>query len=400
MSEHRSEKSKYYDVLVRTENEEVHVEAFRTLSISSQHEITETTYLPECNPLPFKSKLYLSHNFYMDTNHNREISWMRKITIVRSSIECRDGILSKQARSHALQNLREFGICVIPRLFSAQSVMEISSLAKADMKQALERLLKLEKIDLLDPNVSLKKAVDNYHEIATRNVLRCDLRKGPRMTQWKKSEDRSSPPAFTSNLPAVVDMITNLFSPIENPKLEKGNWGKWNFGQHGPGSKSKPCIGKMGSVISFPGSRSQAIHADTPHLFATSSHLPPHYVNMFCPGVHDEGETDFSVGQTAFFVKSHRLSESSKMLSDEEYLARALVRPHLKPGDAVFFDTRILHFGLPNTGNIWRPILYINYTQPWFARERTDKNWGRTSLFDDDDDDDEDVDHGKEGAPS
>ena len=289
------------------------------------------------------------------------------------------------AKRQALKNLRQYGLCVIPRLFSRESVLELSSLALDDMKQALKRLRKLDDIDLLDPNAGLKKAIDNYHEIATREALRCDLRKGPRMSNWTKKSERTSgsPPDFTSQLPCVVDMITDLFCPMENRELEVGNWGKWNFGQKGPGSKTLPCIGKMGSVISFPGSKSQAIHADTPHLFSTSSHLPPHYVNMFCPGV--ENVEDARVGQTAFFAKTHRLSESSKMVSSDDECVRrlqnTLVRPHLEPGDAVFFDTRILHFGLPNTGKVWRPILYVNYTQPWFARERTDKNWGRTSLF-------------------
>ena len=76
----------------------------------------------------------------------------------------------------------------------------------------------------------------------------------------------------------------------------------------------------MGSVISFPESKSQAIHADTPHLFSSSCHLPPHYVNMFCPGV--ENVKDSRVGQTAFFAKTHRLSESSKMVSSDDKSVR------------------------------------------------------------------------------
>ena len=253
---------------------------------------------------------------------------MKKITVVRSCKECIDGTLSGVAKAQALKNLRQYGLCVIPRLFSRKSVLELSSLALDDMKEALRRLREVDDIDLLDPSVGLKKAIDNYHEIATREALRCDLRKGPRMSNWKESiiskstsgETIESPPAFTSKLPCVVDMITDLFCPIESTELEVGNWGKWNFGQKGPGSKSLPCIGKMGSVISFPGSKSQAIHADTPHLFSSSCHLPPHYVNMFCPGVGNV--KDSRVGQTAFFAKTHRLSESSKMVSSDDKSVR------------------------------------------------------------------------------
>jgi hypothetical protein len=85
-----------------------------------------------------------------------------------------------------------------------------------------------------------------------------------------------------------------------------------------------------------------------------------------------------------------------------EFLQR-LIRPHLSAGDAVLFDTRTLHFGLANrsgnataaerdtvgrgggegddTGGATRPVLYINYTQPWWNRKRVDKNFEKRPLW-------------------
>ena len=60
------------------------------------------------------------------------------------------------------------------------------------------------------------------------------------------------------------------------------------------------------------------------------------------------------------------------------------VRPHCASGDCVLFDTRCFHFGLPNaSAAVRRATLYVNYTQPWFARARVDKNWGGNSVFGD-----------------
>ena len=45
---------------------------------------------------------------------------------------------------------------------------------------------------------------------------------------------------------------------------------------------------------------------------------------------------------------------------------------------------RCFHFGLPNaSAAVRRATLYVNYTQPWFARARVDKNWGGNSVFGD-----------------
>jgi len=73
----------------------------------------------------------------------------------------------------------------------------------------------------------------------------------------------------------------------------------------------------------------------------------------------------------AHFFLSHFCSRVSRSFSDEEReRARGarLARPHCALGDAILFDARLLHFGLPNRSvGAARPLLYVNYHRPWFA---------------------------------
>jgi hypothetical protein len=63
-----------------------------------------------------------------------------------------------------------------------------------------------------------------------------------------------------------------------------------------------------------------------------------------------------------------------------------IMRPSLQLGDAVIFDTRMLHFGLANRNRmenrgvgLRRPMLYVNMTHAWFFDP---KNWdNRQSIF-------------------
>ena len=60
-------------------------------------------------------------------------------------------------------------------------------------------------------------------------------------------------------------------------------------------------------------------------------------------------------------------------------VAAGIVRPRLASGDALIFDARILHFGLPNRSTKRRAIVYCNHTEYWF---RDPKNWDdRVSVF-------------------
>lgn len=230
--------------------------------------------------------------------------------------------------------------------------------------------------------------------------------------------------------------IRQLLQPLCNPggaPYAAGNWGRWNFEGGGPGAPKPPLIANTaGAVIAMPGADDQLVHADTEHLYE-HAHLPPHYLNFFFPAANDGcGGTDLRVGQTAFIVGSHKLRTCMECMDnpagDAAGLAMRkalLVRPHLRPGDALLFDVRTLHFGLANRsgssssaasgdggggagaaagagggagagagvsaaaapegtaagGGVVRPVIYVNFHQPWWNRERVDKNFRPERLF-------------------
>jgi hypothetical protein len=207
--------------------------------------------------------------------------------------------------------------------------------------------------------------------------------------------------------------------------MYKGNFGRYNFNGSGPnGSPQSLRVGQIGSVISLPQAGDQAIHADTPHLFELYDCLPCHYANVFILGDDDGGRSGTStsnestslndkrkpsgrkvdmdgnftgdnlVGGTAFIHGTHRLSITAKLTAEnssepESALGSSsaaaarekaryemhmrTIRPSLVVGDALIFDTRVLHFGLANrTKSKCRPMLYVNMTHSWF---NDPKNW-------------------------
>jgi hypothetical protein len=228
--------------------------------------------------------------------------------------------------------------------------------------------------------------------------------------------------------PSVLRIARALFNPHTEEdnkegdgtktKLYKGNFGRWNFGGAGPDGTPQPIrVGQVGTVLSLPGSGDQAMHADTPHLFEHIDCLPCHYANLFTPGRAQEGVMDedgcFTGGTyaagTSFVYGSHRLSVTAKMTaedasgvekgstifsaasseSSEKAMHLRMIRPSLEMGDALIFDTRILHQGLANNATLKedaadanqgrRPMLYVNLTHSWF---HDPKNWDdRKGIF-------------------
>ncbi len=228
--------------------------------------------------------------------------------------------------------------------------------------------------------------------------------------------------------PSILRIARALFNPHAEEdtngdnaalKLYSGNFGRWNFGGAGPDGTPQPLrVGQVGTVLSLPGSGDQAMHADTPHLFEHIDCLPCHYANLFTPGKAQEGILDedgcFTGGThaagTSFVYGSHRLSVTAEMTaedvsgvekgsiifsaasseSNERVMHLRMIRPSLEMGDALIFDTRILHQGLGNTSTLnkdaadanegRRPMLYVNLTHSWF---HDPKNWDdRKGIFD------------------
>jgi hypothetical protein len=227
--------------------------------------------------------------------------------------------------------------------------------------------------------------------------------------------------------PFVLEITRKLQNPqaLDNSSREgvgrqplyKGNFGRWNFSGSGPNGSPQPLrVGQIGSVISLPGAADQCVHADTPHICELYDCLPCHYTNLFIFG-EDQSENENTsngtsnldydgnftggnlIGGTAFVAGSHRLSVTAELTDDKGISASGaaentqnemhmrIIRPSLQLGDAIIFDTRILHFGLANRNRmenrgagLRRPMLYVNMTHAWFFDP---KNWdNKQSIFD------------------
>jgi len=210
-------------------------------------------------------------------------------------------------------------------------------------------------------------AADNCFRDASTGSINVDGN-----TAWTVRDDTRltefSAPFFRGQAD-LLEIVRRCMNPTCD-RVAKGNLGRFNFDASSiPGTLQDLRVGRLGAVVSFPGAAEQALHADTPHLFETDVHLPPHYINAFTPA---RNSVD-GVGQTALVHGSHRLEVASRLLVGDAWHG-SVVRPRLDPGDVLLFDCRILHFGLanPSDSGVERPILYTNMTISWF---HDPKNW-------------------------
>ena len=118
-------------------------------------------------------------------------------------------------------------------------------------------------------------------------------------------------------------------------------------------------IGSMTLVVSQPGSQTQHLHIDHPHLFGGTGievGMPPHAITVLIPLV----EIDELIGGTEVIKGSHRVP-----YSEGADLPRQ--RQTLSLGSCLMFDYRLFHGGLPNRSKRNRPVLSIVYHRSWFA---------------------------------
>ncbi|KAJ8610370.1 hypothetical protein CTAYLR_003872 [Chrysophaeum taylorii] len=266
----------------------------------------------------------------------------------------------------AARTLRERGLVILPGLVSdAEALASLADDALENFEACRLALLN-SGVDLLRPG--LGREPRSYRELAMREDLRCDVR----ACLAAADED-----AFRQAA-RVAAAVAREATTIQASPLRRGNYGRWNFDDSGPLAPPRPLrVGAFAAVVSLPGAAEQALHADTPHLF-DHVQLPGHYFNLFLA----VGDTpvDPLAGQTAFILDSHRLDVCADLTADDSGLRRHLVRPRLRSGDAVLFDARILHFGLPNRSQLRRPMIYANIHEAWFVDP---KNWDDSlSVFD------------------
>ena len=115
-------------------------------------------------------------------------------------------------------------------------------------------------------------------------------------------------------------------------------------------------LGSYVAVTSQPGAAAQGDHADQAGLFedpALDATVPPYSVTLVIPLV---GLNEIT-GSTRFYPGTHRNPETDDLHA---------VAPDTEPGDAILFDSRILHGGQANRSDAPRPIVYCTYHRAWY----------------------------------
>lgn len=320
---------------------------------------------------------------WASTDIGYELSALDSVTVCLSSSERRSGGLSPSSLTKAVAALRDEGVCIFRGLVATSIISAWGRVFEVDFKVALEKLGS-RGMSLVRPAEGV--FIPNFYELSMREAARCDLRNSPSVAQHRASVAGDDVAALKRH-PVVMSVLNEVMNPDGPEELAMGNWGRWNFNGQGPIAKPPLAASDVGAIMTVPGCADQTIHADTPHLFVSSTHLPPHYVNMFLPAVSRPCQADINVGQTAFVLGSHKLDVSARVMAQaggEAELGRRLVRPHMATGDVLLFDCRVLHFGLANTStdeDAVRTMLYVNFHQTWFSDP---KNWNHEErLFGD-----------------
>lgn len=119
-------------------------------------------------------------------------------------------------------------------------------------------------------------------------------------------------------------------------------------------------INSFGSVVSLPGAADQHKHYDHPPLFKRDNidpHIPPYAITVIVPLV----ELNEQTGTTALMPGSHRYPQHV----DVDY-GLSYEYCHVPLGSCLLMDYKLRHYGVGNTSNEVRPILYNIYSRPWF----------------------------------
>jgi hypothetical protein len=187
--------------------------------------------------------------------------------------------------------------------------------------------------------------------------------------------------------PGRYDLVVPTHDPSDDcaaPILALLEGAPWlPFVRHVLGNSAR--LIHAGCVCSLPGSAVQGIHRDGKHLFSSSesggSALPTHCLTVFLPLVpltSAIGPTQFWPGTHAEFGDAPHANARSVTFAASPEISGIESQRVAVPGDAIIFDYRILHRGLPNDSEQARPLAYFTFAKPWFSDVT---NYTNTSLF-------------------
>ncbi|MCE2746041.1 MAG: SAM-dependent methyltransferase [Burkholderiales bacterium] len=120
----------------------------------------------------------------------------------------------------------------------------------------------------------------------------------------------------------------------------------------------RPIINAYGAVVTYPGANSQHVHREHPLLFTKDEHncmLPNYAVTVLIPLV----DLNPTLGGTQLWPRTH----TTGLDASQEGPATVL---YAQKGDALMFDYRTFHGGMPCLAGELRVVLFITYSVPWF----------------------------------
>ena len=119
-------------------------------------------------------------------------------------------------------------------------------------------------------------------------------------------------------------------------------------------------ISDITCITSLPGSKKMGIHCDGKifkgHPLAPL--LPPHAVGLLIPLIPFTALN----GPTRVWPGSHRIGPTFEHVPDKANF----VDVEIDTGSCLLMDHRLYHAGNPNRSEQVRPLLYINYSAPWY----------------------------------
>jgi hypothetical protein len=140
-----------------------------------------------------------------------------------------------------------------------------------------------------------------------------------------------------------------------------------------------------GCIYATPGSDGQNWHTDGPSVSVLDDNALPYAVNVFIPLIDVT-----PINGTRFVPASHRPSTmrvraggaadvqapvtGANSAAEIASAAAMRVTPSVSTGNALMFDYRVVHRGLPNQGSAARPLLYCTFARRWYAG---DENFNR-----------------------
>ena len=122
--------------------------------------------------------------------------------------------------------------------------------------------------------------------------------------------------------------------------------------------EDKFVISDVNCVASLPGAKPMKKHRDgiVFNRFPLQKMLPSHSIGLLIPLIPFNNAT----GTTRLFPKSH-LTVGENYDDIVNY-----IDPEINIGSCLLMDYRLLHRGNSNLSNKVRPLLYLNYCNPWY----------------------------------